>query len=118
MPNKLLAFSLSEGTIDELHRASKTEVEKLDKIPFVVERKYVIYFLYDGDNIVYVGKSRDVDARIRAHNSSKKIFDSYSLYEVLEESSMDIIERYFINKYLPKYNQDGMTKKLKNGWNE
>lgn len=63
-----------------------------------------VYFLYDGEELVYIGQSDNIYRRIGQHISEGvKRFDSFCFYEVGEERI--ILESYLINKFQPKYNQ-------------
>ena len=66
--------------------------------------KESIYYLFDGGEIVYIGKSKNVLSRIGSHVSNKKIvFDSYAINDNFEGESR-IFEILEIRKYKPKYN--------------
>lgn len=63
-----------------------------------------VYFLYDGEELVYIGQSDNIYRRIGQHISEGvKRFDSFCFYEVGEERI--ILESYLISKFQPKYNQ-------------
>lgn len=66
-----------------------------------------VYFLFDGDDIVYVGKSKDILNRIPTHKATKK-YDSHS-FILCEEELLNVYERVLINKYKPIYNKDSIT---------
>lgn len=80
------------------------EVEELlMKSQKVIKFKPRVYFLFDGDEIVYVGSTTQFESRILSHQRSKKVFDKFSYIECsLEE--MEFIEYRYINKFNPKYN--------------
>lgn len=67
-----------------------------------------IYFLFDADEIVYVGQAWNIENRIRSHVSEGvKVFDSYAHLSIDgggSQSEMDSVEAYFIYKFQPKYN--------------
>ncbi|HUN01051.1 MAG TPA: GIY-YIG nuclease family protein [Halothiobacillus sp.] len=70
-----------------------------------------IYFLIDQGGIVYVGQSCDAELRVRAHAlkaDRNKIYDKYFLLPC-KRNELDVLERYYINKFLPKYNIDHLT---------
>ena len=80
-----------------------------------VPRKRIcgVYFLFYKGGIVYIGKSVNVLDRIPAHIFDKrKAFDEFTYIE-FEEPDLTRKERYFIDKFLPKYNRDSVTRKLK-----
>lgn len=63
-----------------------------------------IYFLLQGDEIVYVGQADNVGVRLRAHQKDKQ-FDSY--YDIqCEKEEANSLEHYFILKFSPKYNRE------------
>lgn len=65
-----------------------------------------VYILYDGDQIVYVGKSSDVHKRITQHTDK-----TYTCYRVIEcdEEVNGMLERMLIEFFLPRYNNDPTT---------
>ena len=64
-----------------------------------------VYSLFDKDVIVYVGKSKQVEERIKNHKYDGKIFDRYECVECLEEE-MNELEISEIRRHKPKYNID------------
>jgi prophage regulatory protein len=63
-----------------------------------------IYFLIDGDQIVYIGKSINVFARIAEHQrNNEKKFDTFT-YIQIPIDQLDEFEVEYINAYKPKYN--------------
>lgn len=76
-----------------------------------------VYFLWRGDLLVYVGQSENVNSRIQHHyKDRKKNFTSYSVLEI-DKKKLKPTERILINKYLPQYNKDPLTKKIRNEHN-
>ena len=62
-----------------------------------------VYFLYDGEELVYIGQSDNIYRRIGQHiYEAEKKFDSFCFYPAGEERI--ILESYLINKFHPKYN--------------
>jgi excinuclease UvrABC nuclease subunit len=61
-----------------------------------------VYFLWDGDELVYVGKSTNGLSRVYAHVD--KVFTEVS-YQVVDPSYIDILEQTYIKVYKPKYNK-------------
>jgi hypothetical protein len=63
-----------------------------------------IYFLIHGGEVVYVGRSSNVNLRIGHHiNKQQKPFDRY--YAVYcDVKDLDQTERGYIEKFQPKYN--------------
>lgn len=67
-----------------------------------------IYFLFDGDEIVYVGQSKNVWKRLAQH-SKDKLFNGYTVLSC-DPASLDDIEKHYIKEFSPKYNQQHLTK--------
>ena len=64
-----------------------------------------IYFLFDGDEIVYVGQCKNGILRINEHSASKgKKFDSYCYIEC-DKRKLNQTEFEYIVKFAPKYNK-------------
>jgi len=66
-----------------------------------------VYFLYDGDNLVYVGQSRHIPSRISQHLRKKEL--SFSRVEVLSAPVENLrdLEAECIARYLPRDNKTG-----------
>lgn len=62
-----------------------------------------VYFLLDGDEIVYVGMSDTLQNRFHAHTKDKK-FDGVSWIQV-NKRDQKYIEAYYIITLKPKYNK-------------
>jgi len=65
-----------------------------------------VYFLFDGNECIYVGQSRHVHVRVREHrtnNSAKKTFDSYAFLPVALKD-LDAIEAHYIALMRPRLN--------------
>lgn len=66
-----------------------------------------VYFLFQGDEIVYVGKSTDIVGRIKNHIQSKdKLFDGWDL-RVFPVEKIGQAEAKYIRRLKPKYNRQG-----------
>lgn len=75
---------------------TRNEVKKL---------KSCIYFLFQDDELVYIGKSENVKSRLTDHTKSSKIFNSYAYINPRNfEQKIEQIEGAYIKKYKPKYN--------------
>lgn len=76
-------------------------VKQAEPIP---ENRGEIYFLLDGDEVVYVGQTVSGITRIQTHaKDDKKVFDRYVMYEC-PDNLMNEAEAYFIVKFSPRYN--------------
>ncbi len=69
------------------------------------KKSHTVYFLISGGEIVYVGRSVDVFKRLGDHSSGyeKKVFDSYFCIKT-NEKNVSKIEKKYIIKFKPKYN--------------
>lgn len=68
-----------------------------------------VYFLFKGDECVYVGQSTNVHARVREHRQARngtKDFDSYSWIPV-DPDQLTAIELYYIDQIHPPLNVVG-----------
>lgn len=70
---------------------------------------YCIYrFLNKYKEVIYIGKAKKLDNRLRNHNHLPlKCYRECEYIEYIQfknESDIDFAERYFISKYKPKYN--------------
>lgn len=63
-----------------------------------------VYFLFDEDDVVYVGQSKNVHGRVRNHHD--KHFDSYSFIQEERITKRLELEAYYIDKFDPEYNFD------------
>lgn len=78
------------------------ELEDLKELRKPYRKIVGVYFLFDKDQIVYIGQSVDILTRIGYHVKDK-IFDSYCWVECKPEE-LDNLESDYIVKYAPKYN--------------
>ena len=62
-----------------------------------------VYCLLHDMEIVYIGRSNNVDRRVWEHDANGLVFDSYSYIPAPEHESV-AIERALIRKYRPKLN--------------
>ncbi len=80
--------------------------EQLQEIrDFVQEWKprHVVYFLLSSGDVVYVGETQSLDARMRAHRKAGKVFDRVLYVQVSTKTALKV-EAHFIFKLKPKYN--------------
>ena len=79
---------------------------------------YVYRFIDGKGNIIYVGKTVNINNRIQQHFSnkghlSKECYNSVAKIEYQKyktESDSLIMETYYITKYSPKYNKLGQSR--------
>jgi len=66
-----------------------------------------VYFILNKDNdVIYVGQTKSLYARLATHYRNMSDFDSYSFIEVSLPNYLKLVESYFINKFKPKYNSE------------
>lgn len=70
---------------------------------------YIYKFLNNNNEVLYVGKSKDIISRIANHktllNSQYDEVETIEFASVKNKIEMDIYELYYINKYSPKFNK-------------
>lgn len=76
-----------------------TELDSLDINP-----KVGLYFLFMGQELVYIGKSIDVYSRIYTHRNNGVDFDSAKFTEIKDDDTRDFFEIKMIWDLRPKYN--------------
>jgi excinuclease UvrABC nuclease subunit len=67
-----------------------------------VDLKIGVYFLINSGEIVYIGKSTNIDGRITQHSATKE-FDSFSWIE-LDGTNLENIEAEYIMAFNPRLN--------------
>lgn len=77
--------------------------EEENGINVLIEHRCGVYFLIDGEEVVYVGQSQNCFYRVGARFADKK-FDKVVLLPFMFED-LDYFEDYYIKKYKPKYNK-------------
>lgn len=66
-----------------------------------------VYFLIAANQIVYVGQSTDIHARVSQHRRQWKSFDSYT-YIPCQASQLLDLERHYITAFRPRMNISGV----------
>ncbi len=69
-----------------------------------------VYFLLQGDCVVYVGQTAYLCARLATHVSDGKEFDSVSWFEVSQDNML-MIEAFNISYHNPELNKEKPTMK-------
>lgn len=69
--------------------------------------KRVIYFLWDGSEIVYIGMTGDIKQRLKGHGLKK--YDRYTFFNTTYFPGM-LQEKQLIEMFNPKYNMKKYTK--------
>ena len=94
------------------HRFKKkylNNLEDLEPIRLRKEKKTVIqgiYFLFKGDELVYIGKSVNIYGRVNSHDQDD--WDTYSYIEVdgyVRDFELSKLEKAYQLKYRPRYNK-------------
>jgi hypothetical protein len=68
-----------------------------------LRRNSAVYFLLRDGDVIYVGQSSDVMARISRHRREGKQFDSFAYMEC-EPEELDRLESLYINAFVPPEN--------------
>lgn len=69
-----------------------------------------VYFLYENDELVYIGESENVFSRIGTHiKEGVKDFDNWTYVEVDNTKNRKHLESFLINICKPKYNISSKT---------
>ncbi len=65
-----------------------------------------VYFLLAGDEIVYIGQSRNIEARVASHKSVLKYIAPFDtvLYVECERKELNKLESQYMQKYSPTLN--------------
>lgn len=86
---------------------------KKQYIPIIPKENYVIYVLFDKEEIVYVGMSKNLIYRIGQHQSNK-IFNAIYVVEIENDKDKDIKTEEFkyICRLYPKYNNEVKDNKI------
>lgn len=103
---------LTEDLIHLIKENHDLDIHSLERVNINSEKIYYVYFLFDKDELVYIGKTINIHQRVYQHKSTKT-FDSYSFIES-NFDDYEFLERIYINIHKPKYNIDLITEKIKN----
>ncbi len=68
-----------------------------------------VYILYNHDQMLYVGKSKNVHRRIQEHQD--KPFTHFKIIECSDED-YSALERLLIESYFPSFNKDSETERV------
>lgn len=97
-----------------MERYEDINIEVLPKIE--VKKIRGIYFLFRGNELVYIGSSINITSRIETHRIQKqKEFDSYRILELNGNINLIKVEARFIYKYKPIYNIQNLYSLSNNG---
>ncbi len=79
-----------------------TPLDQIRRTRQLIQRISGIYFLFRGDDLVYIGQSINVLGRVTAHTSDKD-FDSFA-YLPCPEKELLAVEALYINEFKPLLN--------------
>lgn len=93
---------------------SETEMTKMGS---------VVYFIYTGDDeLIYIGQTKNFKRRVRDHyrrfNEEAELIENVHMEYLkfkgfhVPEMLLDEVESFYIEKYLPPYNKDGLPIEL------
>lgn len=106
---------IDRKSLDILNRYSNLDnLILIEHISIMDMGKPCIYFLFQGDELVYIGQSqKNPLSRIERHKKTKE-FDSVKVL-IFEDTELTLsdCERILINMNLPKYNIDNISLQLK-----
>ncbi len=86
----------------------KLNPDKYYTITNEIVSKNGIYILFKDNEIVYIGKSKNIKHRIQEHKKDK-LFNNVKIILFKNEPDINLYEPYLINKYKPIYNNDLKT---------
>jgi excinuclease UvrABC nuclease subunit len=72
-----------------------------------------LYFLVKNNEIIYIGQSTNISARLDSHtikNHSYKDYDKVFIYECLDAAERTALEEYYIEKFKPRYNSNNNSR--------
>jgi hypothetical protein len=78
------------------------------RLPIVLSDRFnCVYFLFDGDELAYVGRSNCLEYRLKKHAEDKR-FDSVAFIEC-PDLFVDCLEIHYIKKFKPRLNIRGVN---------
>ena len=83
-------------------KGDKLDFNEKNAVDLKNYRNSCIYFLIDGNKVVYIGKSKHPRQRIPCHRYDKK-FEKIKIIKCLEKELFKL-EDFYMMKYQPKYN--------------
>jgi hypothetical protein len=72
-----------------------------------------VYFLMKNDDLLYVGKTTDIDKRIRSHQDVGAIPFSSVMWMPVQEKHLSEVETFWISLLRPPYNWGGKYKRIR-----
>lgn len=84
---------------------TKDEVLKRALTRDRIGRSSGIYFLISGEEVVYIGQSLNVYARLRHHNGQRNKFEFDKFHYILcDANNLNELEKEYIHEFYPIYN--------------
>lgn len=68
-----------------------------------------VYFLWQGDRLVYIGQSRDIYKRICKHRQSRKAVFDYATSVMVDYPWHLALERLYIDAFLQQHGQEASS---------
>ena len=88
-----------------MRTVAKSPLDILRAMPDITSRGgYYVYFLWDGDELVYVGSTCTLLVRLAQHRPRKR-FTRATAYEYASDDDMMTAEALYTLRYKPKYNK-------------
>lgn len=108
---KRVTDSFPESRVGPKCRSAASSLMEIDEIRALWAERAPpyrgIYFLFLGDELVYIGRSLNIHRRLQTHEQEN--WNHYAILATdLREFELDIVERAYISKFKPKYNKAGI----------
>lgn len=93
-------------TITSMRTTATTRLAMLRELPSVpVRYGYFVYFLWSGDELLYVGQASNLVVRLSCHISNHVPFDRATYHEYASNSDMQTAEALYILGLSPPRNK-------------
>ena len=104
--------------LKDILNGEKMKVEEGDTFDYLCKVKGIpaIYVLYDGQELVKVGITEDLQERLTTHNDSFISFDSYCFQFVENHMVRRMLESFIMWMYVPRHNLNEIKTKLENNF--
>jgi len=83
-----------------------SELDIFSKSSRILPKYSGVYFLINNNSIVYVGKASKISNRLTTHKKSNWGWNQFAYIECKTSLDRDILEKFYIGKYKPKYNKE------------
>jgi len=106
--NDLYNALLAEQAKYKNQLLSLSELIKLRKQVIPFDSSYYLYFLFNNEELIYIGQTCSLPGRLSSHQnykkSQKKLFNYITLLQIPSTKILSI-EAFYIDKYKPYQNQ-------------